>query len=118
MQQKYPVPPTKSKPLRPDTFYRDHAYKGGAAIARRYGGAGTVTVYAVRLVASDVSIFRIEGFGAKPADRAFCAKAYAEVLMIELALKTESDKAKRENLAQRASDLTNQIIARGHARRM
>lgn len=100
--------PTKSKPLRPEVFYRDSAYRASPAQKRLYGGS-TVTVYMVRLGGPDEVPFRIEAFGKLPADRKVCATLLAEKLMIERAGQADS---------ARASEIVQLIMKRGHARRM
>lgn len=65
------------------TMHRDSAYRGGAAVARRYGGAGTVTVFSVLLPGGVRT--KIDAFGATPADRIACAKAWVELVLLRRA---------------------------------
>lgn len=87
-------------------MYRDSAYRGGAAVARRYGGQGTVTVYAVCLPGS--LRIRIDAFGATPADRTACAKAWVELELLRRAGATDAQVA--------ATPAARVIAARGAAR--
>lgn len=60
------------------TMHRD-----SAAVARRYGGAGTVTVFSVLLPGGVRT--KIDAFGATPADRIACAKAWVELELLRRA---------------------------------
>lgn len=64
-------------------MYRDSAYRGGAAVARRFGGQGTVTVYSVCLPGGLRA--KVDAFGATPADRTACAKAWVELELLRRA---------------------------------
>lgn len=70
------------------TMCRESAYRGGAAVARRYGGAGTVTVYSFLLPGGVRS--RVDAFGPTPADRTACAKAYVEIELLRRAGASEA----------------------------
>lgn len=117
---------TKSKPLRPATFYRDSAYRANPAQKRLYGGS-TVTVFMVRLGGPQEVPFRVEAFGKLPADRKACATLFVEKLMIErtIAEYQASDEPaggprglEIARLADRAVEITQIIMKRGNARRM
>jgi len=70
------------------TMHRESVYRGGAAVARRYGGAGTVTVYSFLLPGGVRS--RVDAFGPTPADRTACAKAYVEIELLRRAGASEA----------------------------
>lgn len=112
--------PASSQPTpvaRPDTFYRDYAFHGGASVARRYGGRGTVVVYAFRLRAEDKVLSRLEAFGAKPADRMFCAKAYIRIELLKLAL-ADLGGGITGAIDAEIVQLSNAIMLRGGVKRM
>jgi len=87
-------------------MYRDSAYRGGAAVARRYGGQGTVTVYSVCLPGGLRA--KVDAFGATPADRTACAKAWVELELLRRAGATDAQVA--------ATPAARVIAARGAAR--
>lgn len=86
-------------------MYRDSAYRG-AAIARRFGGQGTVTVYSVCLPGGLRA--KVDAFGATPADRTACAKAWVELELLRRAGATDDQVA--------ASPAARVIATRGAAR--
>lgn len=110
---------TQTIKIRPDMFSRDYAYRGGAAIARRYGGAGTVTVYLFRCRAEDKMVSRIEAFGKTPADRAFCAKSFVRIELLKgMLARFQGDAELTSAIDAEMVELGNAIMLRGHAKRM